>query len=216
MKIEWIVDRRGEAGPVIDQGIRPTCLSCATSSAHTEATGKAKCIEFLHYTSRSKPNGVGSFESVGDVLRNEGQPPEEQWPYASDADDALVRVPPTIAGPYANARFAIGTSTDAGWLVAQLQAGLLPVIGLVTTRRFMVLQNAILAEPSTHLGRHAVLLVGAASYSGPEASGLADGDVLLCIQNSWGPSWGSGGFALIGPRAWDDMALVSAILTSAA
>jgi len=216
MKIEWIVDRRGAAGPVIDQGTRPTCLSCATSSAHAEATGEPKCIEFLHYMSRSKPNGVGSFEAVGDVLSDDGQPPEDQWPYDPVADDALVTAPSSIKGPFANATLTIGASTDTGWLVTQLHAGSLPVIGLVTTRRFMVLRNAVLTEPSGHLDRHAVLLVGAASYSGPETSGLADGDVLLCIQNSWGPTWGSGGFGLIGPRAWDDMALLSAVLSSTA
>ena len=37
----------------------------------------------------------------------------------------------------------------------------------------------------------------------------------MCIQNSWGTGWGNGGYGLVGPRAWQDMALVTATLTAA-
>ena len=212
MRLEWIVDRRGEAGPVIDQGRRPTCLSCATSSAHHELSGEPRCIEFLHHASRSRPSGVGQFESVGDVLSAEGQPPEAQWPDDPTIDDSQSAPPAHISGPFAHATFEVQTPVDNDRLVSELEGGELPVIGLVTTRRFMVLQNQVLTEPDTHLNRHAVLLVGAATYHGVQAAGLQTGDRLMCIQNSWGATWGTSGFGLIAPRAWDDMVLVSAFL----
>lgn len=212
MKLEWIVDRRGEAGPVIDQGDRPTCLSCAVSSAHGELDGESKSVEFLHYTCRSKHLGTGAFESIADVLADEGQPPEDQWPYDPTIEDSLAVPPATVVGPFAHAVVSMNATSDTPRLISALQGGVMPIIGLVTTRRFMLLKRAILTEPDTHLNRHAVLLVGAAIYKGRDVPGLTDGDTLMCVQNSWGRSWGVDGFGLIGPRAWGDMLLVSAVL----
>lgn len=214
MKLDWIVDRRGDAGPVIDQGNRPTCLSCATSSAHHEIVGEPRSIEFLHHGCRSRPGGYGLITSVRDVLDLDGQPPEDQWPYEPHIDDAVAAPPANLPGPFTNATLTTSAGVEPPELVDELRADTLPLVGLVTTRRFMRLSSAVLTEPDTHLGRHAVLLVGAATYSGPSAGGLADGDLLLCIQNSWGTNWGANGYGLIGPRAWADMALVTAVVAA--
>lgn len=214
MSLQWLVDFRGAAGRVIDQGNRPTCLSCATSSAHFEATDEEKSVEFLHYMSRTKTFGVGAFESVRDVLGVDGQPPEGQWPYDPTADDASVTPPASLLGPYANARLEIDADVAHGALVGLLDGGILPIVGLHTTTTFMRLQNEILTVHGSRLSRHAVLLVGAATYNGPDAGGLSDGDVLLCVQNSWGTSWGVGGYGLIGPSVWSSIAIVKAVIVA--
>ncbi|WP_179273231.1 MULTISPECIES: C1 family peptidase [unclassified Rhodococcus (in: high G+C Gram-positive bacteria)] len=213
MNLDWIVDRRGDAGPVIDQGARPTCLSCATSSAHHERSGQARSIEFLHNATLSKPNGSGNFSSVKQALLAEGQPPEYQWPYDSTIDDADAKIPKHIPGPFERADYDVSSGNDIDSLVIKLQAGLLPVIGLATTRPFIQMQGGILIDPAAHLDGHAVLLVGAARYQGPDTPQVKKSDIFMCIQNSWGKSWGVSGFALIAPSAWIDMVLVSAVLT---
>jgi C1A family cysteine protease len=78
----------------------------------------------------------------------------------------------------------------------------------------MTLKNGILTEPGVHMGNHAILLVGAASYEGPGGGVIESGDTLMCVQNSWGDTWGTRGFGLIGPRAWQDMVLISATLAA--
>lgn len=215
--LDWIVDRRGEAGPVIDQGDRLTCLSCAISTTHHHAVGVAKSIEYLHYSSRKLATGAGSFSSARTVLSHDGQPDESAWPYDNTIDEAVMSpIPPTpLADPFHFADLPVEPSPPASDLIDHVQQGRLPVIGLHTTPGFMRLQGGVLTEPGPHTGRHAVVLVGVAEYTGPDLGVLQPNDPLMCVQNSWGARWGTGGLGLIGPRAWSDMVLVSALLLPA-
>lgn len=212
--LEWLVDRRHHAGPVIDQGSRPTCLSCAISSAHHHILGVAKCIEYLHYGSRKQPTGCGSIDSVQTVLATDGQPNESAWPYDPSIDeDVLSRIPPSpLSDPFHHADLVVNSAPDRARLIEQLRGGHLPVVGLVTTPGLLRLRSDVLTEPGPHMDGHAVLLVGAARYTGPDIGIIRPDDHLMCIQNSWGNTWGANGFGLIGPRAWDDMVLLSAHL----
>lgn len=215
-RLDWIVDRRGTAGPVIDQGLdRPTCLSCAISSSHHQLVGTAKSIEYLHYSSRKLPTGVGSLASARAVLDVDGQPDESTWPYDSSVDETVMSpIPPgPLSDPFHRADLVVDFGPQRDTLARHLEGGRLPVIGLETTPAFMRLQTGVLTEPGRHLDGHAVLLVGVATYRGPDLGFIRPGDHLMCVQNSWGTSWGVGGYGLIGPRAWDDMVLVSAHLT---
>lgn len=212
--LEWIVDRRGAAGPIIDQGERPTCLSCAISAAHHHAVGIAKSIEYLHYGSRKQPTGAGSLASARTVLSRDGQPDESAWPYDHTVDeDVTSPIPPSpLAEPFHRADLQVEPHPQPEDLIRRLEGGRLPVIGLLTTPGFMRLHAGVLTEPGPHLERHAVVLVGTAQYRGPDLVVIKHDDHLMCVQNSWGTTWGAGGLGLIGPRAWSDMVLVSAHL----
>jgi hypothetical protein len=209
--LEWIVDFRHTAGPVIDQGIRPTCLSCAVSAAHHYIRGVAKSIEYLHYGSRKLPTGYGSINSVQIVLANDGQPNESGWPYDPTLDESTLSPIPQgpLPQPFDHADLVVDSAPSRAALIRHLQADQLPVIGLRTTPGLMTLRGGVLTEPGPHGDGHAVLMVGAAKYTGPDLGMLHPNDQLMCIQNSWGTSWGVNGYGLIGPRAWDDMAHVA-------
>lgn len=212
--LHWVADRRGAAGPVIDQGLRPTCLSCALSSVHHHVLGVAKSIEYLHYGSRRLPTGAGSLLSARSVLGTAGQPDETAWPYDISIDETVVSpIPPgPLAHPFHCADLAIDVDPQPDSLMRQLENDRLPVIGLQTTPGFMNLGSGVLTETGPHIEGHAVVLVGAATYQGPDLGVIQPGDQLMCVQNSWGLRWGVDGCGLIGPRAWDDMVLVAAHL----
>lgn len=212
--LEWIVDRRNTAGSIIHQGNRPTCLSCAISAAHHHILGFAKSIEYLHYGSRKQPTGAGSLASARTVLATDGQPDESAWPYDISVDETLVSpIPPgPLPDPFHTADLVVQVSPTRDTLIQHLEADRLPVVGLETTPGLMRLRSQVLTEPGPHGDGHAVLLVGAATYRGPDRGLIQPGDQLMCVQNSWGNGWGVSGCGLIGPRAWDDMVLVSAHL----
>ncbi|NMO04518.1 hypothetical protein HH308_25185 [Gordonia sp. TBRC 11910] len=118
-----------------------------------------------------------------------------------------------MSAPFHYADFTVDPAPTRDSLIRQLNDDHVPVIGLRVTPGFMNLNGGILTEPGPPTDGHAVLLVGAARYTGPDLGVVEPGDQLMCIQNSWGTSWGANGYALIGPRAWDDMVFVSALLT---
>lgn len=213
--LRWLADHRGKAGPIIDQGMRRTCLSCATSAAHHHLLNAERSIEFIHYESRKQPLGCGHIDSVADALYAVGQPPEIQWPYDRTVDESTMSpVPPTtVTGPFDRLVTDLCVGPDSSYLIDQLELGRSVVVGMWTTRELQRLQSGVLTEPGVHLGGHAVLLVGAAKYDGESLRGVANGDTLMCIQNSWGASWGSGGYGLIGPRAWSDAVILSAVFS---
>lgn len=181
---------------------------------HHHVLGVAKSIEYLHYGSRKLPTGLGSLLSARTVLGTDGQPDETAWPYDVSIDETVVSPIPSgpLADPFHHADLVIDVDPQRSSLIQQLENDRLPVIGLQTTPGFMNLGSGVLTEPGPHIEGHAVVVVGAAVYQGPDLGVVRPGEQLMCVQNSWGLSWGVGGYGLIGPRAWDDMVLIAAHL----
>jgi hypothetical protein len=208
--LRWIVDRRGELPGVGYQGMRPTCLSWAITTAHNQRRPGDHSIEYLHHRSRQYRHGVGSISAVSAAIALDGQPPEVQWPYDALADEALTppMPPPSVAGPFGKARLR-ACSPDPATVLSELHAGYLPVIGLLVSVAFGQARHGLILETGPGVDGHAITVVGAAEYDGPPIPTLDQGDLLICVRNSWGPTWGINGAALIGPSAW------SALVTDA-
>ena len=202
--LRWIIDRRASLPKVGSQGTRPTCLSWAVTTAHDHSRpGNEHSVEYLHHSSRQYGRGAGSVSAVSAAIAIDGQPPEHQWPYDPDVDE--VNNPPmppaSVVGPFAMAQLK-SCPPDPATILSELQAGYLPVVGLLINLSFARASHGVVLDSAPGVNGHAVTVVGAAQYEGVPLPNLDTGDLLLCIRNSWGPSWGVNGEALIGPSAW--------------
>lgn len=199
--IDWIVDSRSSFPAVADQGQRGTCLSMAITAVHAFQSQVAHSVEYLHWASGKYPGGRGDVGSAGSALLGDGQPPEAQWPYDADADEAAPSYgpPPAVVGPNVRAHVVLGAGIRE--IRPALESGRWPVLLLRVTDSFLSGTGVVLPDgPGT--ARHAVAAVGIARASGPHLPvGLADGEILVCVRNSWGESWGSGGHALVSETA---------------
>jgi hypothetical protein len=204
--LRWIIDRRAALPAVGSQGMRPTCLSWAVTTAHNYSRPGDHSVEYLHHSSRQYPHGVGSISAISLAIAIDGQPPEHQWPYDPTADETNPPTPPHAAmGPFVKAQLK-SCSPDPATVLAELRAGYLPVVGLLINLSFARAPHGIVLDDGPGVNGHAVTVVGAAEYEGAPFPNLDPGDLLLCLRNSWGQSWGINGQALIGPKAWRALA----------
>jgi hypothetical protein len=209
----WVVDERRALPPVIHQGRRPTCLALATTTAHNHQRQADHSVEYLHYKSRSYGFGVGSISAISSALALDGQPPEDQWPYDTGLDEAvtLPAPPSALGGPFMQARVRAAPTSPAS-ILTELEAGQLPVVGLKVTLPFARAEGGVVLEAGLPADGHAVTVVGAATYRGADHPLLARNDTLLLVRNTWGPSWGRDGHALVGPAAWAAMTVAALVV----
>lgn len=156
---------------------------------------------------------MGSISAISAAIALDGQPPEVQWPYDALADEALAppAPPPSLAGPFEKAR-PRACSPDPATVLSELHAGYLPVIGLLVSVAFGQARNGLILDTGPGVNGHAVTVVAAAEYEGPTIPHLDRGDLLICVRNSWGPTWGINGMALIGPIAWNALVTNALVL----
>jgi hypothetical protein len=192
-------DLRGMLGPTRDQGARPTCLAFAVSDAHAALRDdwnplSCECA-FYHAQRRvSRPPDSGALlHPMLEALREDGQPIESGWPYlTSTPEDLNTWVPPRNMGQLFNRNGGDNRHTVEA-IIQQLEEDR-PVILLMTLSRAFYLVNAegvvdpSPAEAPDPFRRHAVVAVG---------HGKIETQTAVLVRNSWGPTWGNGGHALL-------------------
>lgn len=189
-----VIDLRPHLLPVRHQGRRSSCLAFATSTAHEikAVIGEHLCVEYLFFHAVARTPGQNpalgaTMAAAAAALSDEGQPVETAWPYT--ADFMTPWSPPLIALPLHKASLSLD-QLDFDGVVAVLNAGAPVILGLVITDAFYRPDPAgriADALPDIERSGHAVLAVG----HGVDANGKAS----LLIRNSWGETWGVGGYA---------------------
>jgi hypothetical protein len=208
-----MADHRATQTPVRDQGDRPTCVAFAVSAAHEWRCGDkvVRSAEDAMWAAHQIAEVPGREETTVswalEGLRRHAHATEQAWPYgaprwpdgrpAPALDDANRRTLPTWRDLGA-ASFATVTE--------QLAAGHPVVLTLcvVPTAWYHAGDTVDAAAGAKTPGNHAVLAVG--SLDAPER---------LIVKNSWGPSWGDGGYGLVTRRYYDHYALRAHILEAA-
>lgn len=187
-------DLRSGLQPVRHQGRRSSCLAFASSTAHEHRAGITEhlCVEYLFYHAVERTPGknaiVGTtMEAAALALADEGQPVETAWPYSQIPPAPWT--PPAITTPLHKRRMSVGALTFDD-VTKMLDGGHPVVLGVIITDAFYrpdALGRITDQSPDTERGCHAVLAVG----YGMQANGTA----MLLIRNSWGVTWGLGGYA---------------------
>jgi hypothetical protein len=214
-----VVDHRleGTEGRVRDQGNAPTCTAFATAAALDHALarwgGGNPSVSVMQIWSR-----YHSPEVVTSLTSNVGQKlgPEQLWPYSvTDAiswvpckvfprppregcghpvDQGRVRaVTSSVVGEFTEVEY-IGKSADPLVLQAKLAAGQDMMVTIEPPSAFVPKGNAgakYVPDYARSAGAgtgHTVVLAGYAHF--------AHGTYFL-MHNSWGTSWGDGGYAWI-------------------
>lgn len=186
------VDLRGALAVVRDQGARPACLACAASDAHTHCHKRTRPLsaEFLFYHAgqvmpgRDVARGL-TFAAVDTALRAEGQPDEEEWPYADAHPNPWA--PPSVTQRWYGCLTSEGAAVHE--IIKTVEAHRPVVLGVRLTLDFVNLHAAphIIHATGRGFGGHAVLAIGLADHR--------DVGPLILIRNSWGPGWGDQGYA---------------------
>nr|WP_279218200.1 C1 family peptidase [Rhodococcus erythropolis] len=200
---------------MVDQGQRGTCLAIAITTSHGRERKADFSAEYLHWSSGKYHSGRGDPRAAGAALQRDGQPPEHQWPYDANLNDADPSYVPraTLKGPFQFGRTdRILSSVDD--MVLEIDGGGWPVIALRVTDRFQRAEGGLVLPGGRGSAGHAVLAVGVATVLGA-AGELKQDDRLICIRNSWGDRWGVNGHALITEQALNECMIFATALDSA-
>ncbi|MCW3474691.1 C1 family peptidase [Limobrevibacterium gyesilva] len=206
------VDLRPDLLPIRHQRRRQSCLAFASSTAHEHQArpGEHFSVEFLFYhavarTPGSDPSAGTTMAATASALADAGQPVETAWPYSPI--QVAPWAPPAVTTTLHKATIVPGKFIF-GDIIAALDQGRPIILGLVITDAFYrpdVFGRVRDENPDTERGGHAVLAIGHNVGAG--------GTPALLIRNSWGESWGLGGYAWLS-RAYVDRQLhETAVLT---
>lgn len=210
-----LVDLRSQFGAVRDQGPRPTCLAFAASDSHAAQRPGWQPLSceyaFYHAQKRSgSPSHRGSrLPSMLDVLRYDGQPEEQGWPYLpTNPQNTSSWLPPKDFGELFD-RNSVLLSTHIDALVQSMNQGKAAIVLLYLSQSFFKPDEQALVHPAPresaeHSQRHAVIALG---------HGTSGGERIILVRNSWGTGWGSDGHAWLSETFLSSRLFAAASLT---
>lgn len=197
--MKYLIDLRSRVSAVGDQGRRPTCVSFALSTCHEvlhKLPPKELSKESLHWGCLQRDGvniGGVKMDTALNVIEQDGQPYEHDWPYRGDVDEMTWL---SLPRPDLNSqpKFKIGRAISLQPAGPQELADILESFGPVCLvvaiwESFFMPFGGRISMPDTvseeYRGNHALCVVAVST----------DGEVLL--RNSWGRTWGDSGYALI-------------------
>ncbi len=194
MRVRISVDLRSKLGKARDQGPRPTCMAFAASDGHSFAHSSFEDLsaEYAHYHAIRRmpifnPNQGVSLATMVDVLREDGQPLENGWPYREVVPTPLSTWKPPINPGKIFRHAFVKKPSSASEVFDSLERGHVALLVLRISKQFHT-------PPSDHVigitpgdsdtAIHALLGVGLGEIKSSRV-GL--------MRNSWGKDWGDEG-----------------------
>lgn len=189
----------GGLPPIYDQGRVGSCIANALAAGVEILQARVGYAQerpdrmALYYRERLMEGTVnedaGAIIADGVAVLRSGY--EAETAYEADWSSAWTARPPRRAFDAPRLVSAEALAIDPDTIAWELASGHPVVIGVEVTEAWQTLRGDTLPPPSgAGIGGHAVLLVG---YDIPAA--------VWIVRNSWGTSWGDGGYARL-PWAW--------------
>lgn len=199
-----VIDLRPKMPPVYDQGELGSCsanaLGCAFEYAQMTNKSVSKAAAFMpsrlfvYYNERAMEGSIhedagAALEDGVIALKDKGVCPETMWPYDIKQ---FAKCPPSTAYAAATRNQLLTFKTIQQNLIqlkTALSQGYPVVFGFQVHESFTgqtVARTGVLQMPQKweeSMGGHAVCLVG-----------YDDSRQCFIVRNSWGPSWGIGGY----------------------